>query len=149
MSRWCALALGVTILFGHASAQAQASTIETITRWGLLGTWAVDCDKPGKDGSRVTYEIRNGRPAVVRNLGGGRRDIADIERVMLDSDGSLQMREDFSSVIGSRYLTLIRSPNPKIRTKANQGADGSYTVKDGKFVSDGVPTRWLARCSAP
>ena len=150
MSRWCALALGVTILSGHSSAQAQQTpVIQTITRWGLLGTWAVDCDKPGKDGSRVTYEVRNGRPAIVRDLGGGRRDIADIGRAFVNPDGSIVMREDFSSVIGSRYLTLIRSPDPKIRTTANQGTDGSYTVKDGKFVNDGVPTKWLARCSVP
>jgi hypothetical protein len=149
MSRWCALALGVIILSGHSSAQAQTSVIQTITRWGLLGTWAVDCDKPGKDGSRVTYEVRNGRPVSVRDLGGSRRDIADIERVMVDSDGSLQMRLDFSSAIGTRYVTIIRGSDAKIRAKVNQGADGSYTVRDGKTVHDGVPTRWQARCSAP
>ena len=150
VSRWCALAFGATILSGHSSAQAQQpSVIQTITRWGLLGTWAVDCDKPSKDGSRVTYEIRNGRPAYVRDLGGGRRDIADIGRAFVNPDGSLVTRLDFSSVIGERYVTLIRGPDAKIRAKVNQGANGSYTVFDGKTVHDGVPTRWQARCNAP
>jgi hypothetical protein len=150
MSRWCALALGVTILSGHSSAQAQQTpVIQTITRWGLLGTWAVDCDKPGKDGSRLTYALRNGVPASVRDLGGGRRDIADIGRAFVNPDGSLVMRLDFSSVIGSRYVTLIRGPDAKIRATVSQGADGSYTILDGKFVHDGAPTRWQARCNAP
>lgn len=72
--------------------------------------------------------------------------MADIERVMVN-DGSLQMRLDFSSAIGTRYVTLIRGPDAKIGAKANQAANGSYTVRDGKTVHDGVPTRWQTRCN--
>jgi hypothetical protein len=148
MSRWCALAFGIAILFGHSSAQAQTSVIQMITSWGLLGTWALDCDKPGKDGSRVAYRVRNGKVELVRDLGGSRRDIADIARTMLNPDGSLEMREEFFSAIGARYVTLIRSPDEKIRAKFSMSADGAYTVRDGKFVHDGAPTRWQARCNA-
>ena len=149
MYRMCALALGVPILFGHSSAQAQTAVIQTLTRWGLLGTWAVDCNQPGKDGSMVTYEVRNGKPALVRNLGGSRRDIADITRAWAHTDGSLEMTVEFSSAIGKRYVTLIRGPDTKIRAKINQGADGSYSILDGKTVHDGAPTKWQARCNAP
>jgi hypothetical protein len=148
MFRWCALAFVVTILCAHSSAQAQTSLIQTITRWGLLGTWAVDCDKPGKDGSRIAYRVRDGKAEHVRDLGGSRRDIADITRVMLNPDGSLEMRLEFFSAIGARYVSLIRSPDA-IRAKFSMSADGAYTVRDGKFVHDGMPTRWQARCNAP
>ena len=127
---------------GHAQ-----TVTETITKWGLLGSWSIDCSARATDAgsSHLAYQIREGKPVQIRNMGKDGDDVSVISRATIGPDGSLEVRIEREG--GRRSdIVFVRGPNRQIRAKVNRQADGTYIIRDAKFVSNGTPTKWQTRC---
>jgi hypothetical protein len=128
-----------------ASAQTVADTLE---RWGLLGTWAVRCDRPPTIGNSYLSYVKGGRGEVLhkRNFG-SRRDSRKVLFATVSREGLLELVADFGMGVGLRRWSLIRAPDGRIRAMASSRADGSgVTIRDGRFVIGGKTSPWMRRC---
>ena len=47
---------------------------------------------------------------------------------------------------GGRITGITMEPDGSIRSVYNRGEDGSYTIRDGRFVRNGKPTPLLRKC---
>jgi hypothetical protein len=123
------------------------TTNEILTRWGLLGTWSVNCTKSSGQGlgARLTYVIRQGKPVHLRDFG-DRRDESPILRATLAPDQSIELRVNFISLKEIREFAFTRGPDQRIRVKYNRGPKGDYSIFDGKFVANGAEAPWQSRC---
>jgi hypothetical protein len=129
------------------SAQAQGVT-ETLSRWGLLGTWALDCSKPasGSNGY-LTYAIRRAGQVSHERDFGDRQDVNDVQQARTRLGGRLELVVQFRELDQTRKFTLLMGVDGRIRAMANSKADGTEpTIKDGKFTANGGDTPWQIRC---
>src|SRR5262245_50916164 len=96
-----------------ASAQTVAGTLE---RWGLLGTWAVDCKRPPTVGNSYLSYVRSGPDEVLheRNFG-NRRDSRKILSAIVSGEGLLELVADFGMGVGLRRWSLVRAPDGRVR----------------------------------
>ncbi|MEP7030006.1 MAG: hypothetical protein ABI830_03645 [Pseudolabrys sp.] len=117
-----------------------------ITRWGLLGTWMVQCGPPLSPADQLSYAIRQGKPVHNRNLRDGGEETFNITRAAVAPDQTLELQINYGSKIGVRDLGFIRGPDKRIRVKYNRKSDGTYVIFDGKFVANGALSVWQARC---
>ena len=157
--RWIGplLLLGVA-LFAAAPAPAQivpTPTPETpgavLTRWGLAGTWAVRCDlPPSASNSHLRYVVEpDGRAFHLRDLGDQyERDRSEILAASIAADGAIHVTINFESLKQVRVVEFAKvAGNPKqVRAISNRQVDGPYTVKDGRFTSNGRETPAQIRC---
>jgi hypothetical protein len=133
------------------AALAPAAGAETLTaivsKWGLLGSWAIDCSlQPDRDkGAVLTYEIRpDGRVMYRRNFGDA-RDENEVVAASMDADGLLNIMVFFPSLHQTREFGLLLRDG-SLRAIYNRGQRGDYTIRDGKFVSTGAATPAQHRC---
>jgi hypothetical protein len=141
-----ALALVVLAASIHG-AQAQNIT-QTLSKWGLLGTWALDCSKPasGSNGY-LTYAIRRAGQVSHERDFGDRQDINEVQQARTGLGGRLELVVDFKDLGQTRKFTLLMGPDGRIRAMANSKADGSEpTITGGKFTANGADTPWQVRC---
>jgi len=121
---------------------------ETASKWGLIGTWALDCTKPasGSNG-HLTYAIRRaGQVSHERNFG-DRQDVNEVQQVKLGAGGALELVVNFPKLNQTRKYTLIMGPDGRTRAMANSKVDGSEeTIKEGKFTHNSGETPWQVRC---
>lgn len=131
------------------TAAATAETLSaTVIRWGLLGSWAIDCSlRPDRDkGAVLTYEIKpDGRVMYRRNFG----EASDENEVVAASggdDGILNIMVFFPSLHQTREFGLKLQKDGSLRAIYNRDQRGDYSIKDGKFVRTGQPTPAQRRC---
>jgi len=131
-------------------AAAQTDPPATVlAKWGLLGTWAVNCaNPPSRQNGYSTYEAEGSADAVLRRDFGpeSERDRSKIENAQVTADGMLSVTINFASINQVRTNVFMKVGADGIRAVENRGADGSYTVQDGKFVHNGAPTLTQTRC---
>lgn len=128
-----------------AGAEPLASTI---IKWGLLGSWALDCSlQPDHgNGAVLTYEIRqDGRVMYRRNFGNA-RDENEVVAASTGEDGLLNVMVFFPSLHQTREFGLLLQKDGSLRAIYNRGERGDYTIRDGKFVKTGEPTPTQHRC---
>lgn len=116
-------------------------------RWGLVGTWAVNCHLPPSrtNGMHSTYIRRLGGDVEVhRDFGDPQyNDTSPVLAARVDSEGRLELTVDPRQTF--TYL-LAKAPDGRIRSMSGRLATGEYTVRDGRFVANGNPTPWQSRC---
>ena len=85
-------------------AQAQ-SIAETLSRWGLLGTWALDCSKPasGSNGY-LTYAIRRAGQVSHERDFGDRQDVNEVQQARLVLGGALELVVHFPELSQTRQV---------------------------------------------
>ncbi|QPF89974.1 hypothetical protein [Bradyrhizobium commune] len=128
-----------------AHAETLAATVE---RWGLLGSWAVDCAaRPDRDkGARLTYEIsKDGRVMYRRNFGEA-TDESEVVSAAVNAEGLLNLMVYFPSLHQTREFGLLLATDGGLRAIYNRSERGAYTIKDGKYVKTGAPTPPQQRC---
>ncbi|MGT2504445.1 hypothetical protein ACVOMS_33740 [Bradyrhizobium guangxiense] len=128
-----------------AGAETLAATVE---RWGLLGSWAVDCAaRPDRDkGALLTYEIRkDGRVMYRRNFGDA-KDENEVVSATVNAEGLLNVMVYFPSLHQAREFGLLLAKDGSLRAIYNRSERGEYTIRDGKFVATGAPTPIQQRC---
>jgi len=136
--------LGLIAVAHPAAAQSIA---DTASRWGLIGTWALDCSQPasGSNGYLV-YIARGAKVSHERNFG-DRRDVNDVREAKAAADGGLELVVHFPGLQQTRRFILIKGPDGRIRATSNSKADGTEpTILDGRFTANGNPTPWQVRC---
>lgn len=127
-------------------AASAGSPVEVARKWGLLGSWAVDCSAaPVKGrGAIISYETTAGGNLIYRR-DHDPSDVNEVASARLEADGTLVL----SIVLpkSRRENGIARTAEGGIRSTFNRGEDGVYTIRDGRFVANGKPTPVLAKCS--
>ncbi|MBR0827302.1 hypothetical protein JQ596_17390 [Bradyrhizobium manausense] len=137
------------LLWAALMPAANAETLSaTVIRWGLLGSWAIDCAlRPDRDsGAVLTYEIKQeGRVMYRRNFGDA-KDENEVVAASTDTDGMLNIMVFFPSLHQTREFGLRLQKDGSLRAIYNRDQRGSYSIRDGKFVRTGEPTPAQRRC---
>jgi hypothetical protein len=140
--------LAITLLASTFGSAASADDVADVaSAWGLIGTWAVDCDAPvvrGR-GDFVSYEVTpEGRLIYRRDHDPS--DVNDIAGARVEPDQTLVLSIVLPRARQTRENGIARTPDGGIRSVFNRGDDGTYTIRDGRFVATGKATQPLYRC---
>jgi hypothetical protein len=132
---------------GHACAAGTRETVDIAERFGLLGNWAIDCEKPVAPGNpRVRYFV-DGEPASVVHT-------YEIPGAPVSSDTVVYA--EASSV--TRMLIVMRRPGAAsvatvlLNTKEGllvtdvMTAGGDHLIAKGIMAANGQPTKPYRRC---
>ena len=119
---------------------------ETASRWGLVGSWRLDCSQPvSRSDGELKYVVRGGKLYHDRDFGNA-RDSSPVMSATRKADGSLELLVKFESLNQTRQFAFIKGSDGRIRVMQNKNmTTDEYTVKDGMVVNGG-PTLWAAHC---
>jgi hypothetical protein len=138
-----AATLAVACLFALANASAQ-TIAQTVTKWGLIGTWAFDCSVPPSKGQpRLIFEIASDGRVVHRREYSDASDEHEILSAKLSDDGTLNLRVRFAEI---REFGLVKQSDGTIRSIYNHNDKNEFSIKDGIFTANGNPTPSARRC---
>jgi hypothetical protein len=134
------------LLASLAPGIAAESISAAAVKWGLIGTWALDCStKPTTSNVYETY-ARQGHDVFLNRNGGSFKDSNKFLSAKILKNGMLDARIQFTSLSQTRVNVIQKATDGRKRAITNHDTKGAYTVKDGKFVSNGAPTQWMKRC---
>ena len=141
------LGLLVAACMALVQGAAAQSVTDTVSRWGLIGTWALDCTKPASNSNGyLTYVVRGAKVVHERDFG-DRRDSNDVQQARTGVGGTLDLVVHFPGLNQTRKFTMLMASDRRIRALANSRTDGTdETIKDGKFTANGGVTPWQTRC---
>jgi hypothetical protein len=145
LSGWITAAL---LWVAFASAARAEPLTATVERWGLLGSWSVDCAlPPDRDkGALLTYEInKDGRVMYRRNFGEA-KDESEVVSATVNAEGLLNLMVFFPSLHQTREYGLLLAKDGRLRAIYNRSERGEYTIRDGKYVKTGTRTPAQRRC---
>jgi hypothetical protein len=131
----------------HASAETMA---ETAKQWGLIGPWSLDCMLPPDHGrgTVLSYDIADDRVVHRRDFGDV-RDEGEVLSLSVSADGMIHLRVYFPSVKQTREYGMIRQDDGTVRAMYNRNEKNQYSIRDGKFTSNGKPTPPQHKCERP
>jgi hypothetical protein len=147
-ARMLACIVAGLVATSHAPAARAQTAADIMERWGLLGTWAVDCKRPPAINNTYLSYVKSGGGKVLheRNFG-NRRDSREVLSATVSPEGRIEVTADFGRGGGMRRWSLARVPDGRIRTMASSRVDGTgATIRDGRFVSGGRSSPWMRRC---
>ncbi len=135
-----AVLAGVQPVFAQTVAQTASS-------WGLIGTWRLDCSRSlSRDNPDLSYTVRGGKLFHDRDFGDA-KDSSPVNTATRKADGSLELVVSFGSLSQTRQFSFIRGSDGRIRAVSNRNVDtDEYSIRDGKFTSNGKSTPWQTRC---
>ena len=135
-----------------ASASVRAETVAaTMTKWGLIGDWSVDCAAAAGSGTaaKLRYAAKpDGSVLHFRNFGDAKSS-DKVKSVRITSEDWLELKIFFREIaVGEqdRTFALKRIRTGVVQAMYNYNAKGDYSVKDGKFTSNGKDTPLQHRC---
>jgi hypothetical protein len=141
--------IGIVLALALAAADlASAETvIESAKKWGLLGTWAIDCSKPpSRSNGHLAYRAKQGRLVHEREFGDVREE-SPVLSARITASGGLELLVRFESFSQTREYLMIKGSEGRIRAFFNRDVDTDvYSIKDGKIVGSGNDTVWQHRC---
>ncbi len=118
-------------------------------KWGLIGSWAVDCSiPPDKTSPWIIYAIASGDRVMLRRDYGNRTDEQEVGAVEIAGDGNLLMRTFFPTLKQTRESAVAMAPDGSIRAVYNRNEQQEYTVRDGVFVANGNPAVSMRKCAS-
>ncbi|WP_315765090.1 MULTISPECIES: hypothetical protein [unclassified Bradyrhizobium] len=135
------------LLICFAPPVAAETAVEVARDWGLLGTWAVDCAKPPRQGqgSTISYEATSeGHLIYRRDLDSS--DNNEVTGARIEPDHTLVLSITMPRYRQTRENGVTKEADGSIRSIFNRSTDGSYTIRDGRFVANGKPTPSLRKC---
>jgi hypothetical protein len=140
------------LVFCLPASLASAETVaETVTHWGLIGAWSLDCALPkdrGK-GTLLIYETTaDGGVIHVRDFGDAREE-NKVLSANVSRDGMLNLRIFFPAIKQTREVGFIRLNDDSVRATYNRDEKNRYSIKDGKFTFDGRPAGVQHKCEKP
>ena len=138
----------LAVFLAAAAFEARAqSNADIAARWGLIGTWKVDCRAPtSRSNTAITYAVRQGQLFMDRNYGDG-QDSSTIQSATAKPGGLLEIVTTIPSISQTRQFAFTKGPDGRKRAMSNRDTNtGTYTVVDGKFTSNGNPTPWQTSC---
>jgi hypothetical protein len=142
----------LVIFLAVASGSARAETVAaTMTKWGLIGAWSVDCDAAAGKGTaaKLRYVAKpDGSVLHYRNFGDDSSS-DKIKSARITSEDWLELKIFFKEVAvreQDRTFTFKRIRTGVVQAMYNYNAKGEYSVKDGKFTSNGKEAPLQHRC---
>ena len=142
------LALALAAALAPTQVAGAESVAQTLSRWGLIGTWALDCSKPasGSNGYLSYVSRRAGQVSHERDFG-DRQDVNEVRQARTGSGGALDLVVHFPKLSQTRKYTMIMGSDGRIRATANSKTDGTEpTIAKGNFTANGKATPWQVRC---
>jgi hypothetical protein len=140
------------LFLGLASGSARAETVAaTMTKWGLMGSWSVDCAAAAGDGTaaKLRYEAKpDGSVVHYRNFGKDKSSDT-VKSARITPEDWLELKIFFKEIaVGEqdRTFALKRIRTGVVRAMYNYNAKGEHSVKDGKFTSNGKDAPLQNRC---
>ncbi|MEA2903363.1 MAG: hypothetical protein QOI12_750 [Alphaproteobacteria bacterium] len=131
-----------------AHAQSAASAVQT---FGLIGTWAVDCNEtPSPTNEHAVFSVASGDTIELQNDFGRDYDdmvyrIVDASRLAADK---LAMRQVLATDNRVVLDVVLMKSNDRVRVWSSRASDGTALVKDGTVaLTSGQETRWVTRCN--
>jgi hypothetical protein len=141
-----ALALAFSLVLAlDASAETVA---QTASKWGLIGSWALDCSLPpdrGK-GALLAYEVAPGGRVMHRRNFGDVKDENQVLSAKVSGNGMLNLRVSFPGLKETREYGMMKQPDGTMRAMYNRNAKEEYSIKDGNFTSNGNPSPAQHKC---
>jgi hypothetical protein len=132
-------------LCGQASAEDATDAI--LDRFGLLGTWAVNCSQPPSASNPHLIHLR-GRafPERILKMGGSREqrfEMRDLRAV-----GSERLAY-YDLQVGAKrgYDVILEIAGGRLRSLSSVAADGRVLIRDGRMLATGQPTLSFVRCT--
>ncbi len=140
-------ALFILAVLATTEASLAQTVAQTASRWGLLGSWKLDCSKPAsRSNGDLQYVVRGGKLFHDREFGDA-RDSSSVMSATTKADGSITLVVSFVSFSQTRQFSFIKGSDGRIRAISNRNVDtNEYSIKDGKFTANGNDTPWQARC---
>lgn len=142
----------LVVFLSLASGSARAETVAaTMTKWGLLGAWSVDCAAaPGRGtAAKLRYVAKpDGSVFHYRNFGDDKSS-DKIKSVRITPEDWLELKIFFREIaVGEqdRTFALKRIRTGVVQAMYNYNAKGEYSVKDGKFTSNGNDAPLQHKC---
>ena len=124
---------------------AVAADSDELKKFGLIGTWAVNCAQPDSASNPyVIYAVKDGSPFWILRMGDlqaryGMRQLKVIGEDVLDYiDGPDQA--------GRMHHMQLKKTGARFRSLSSTREDGSAVIADGKFVASGAPTLVFENC---
>jgi hypothetical protein len=123
------------------------TVVEVASKWGLLGTWRLDCRKPPSARNlNLRYVVRGQRLFQEREFG-DHGDSNPVVSASTKADGSLEIVIDLAAISQTRELGLIKGNGGRIRAISNRNVNtNEFTISKGRFTASGDPTPWETRC---
>lgn len=120
---------------------------DAAVRWGLLGSWKIDCDAPASvTNGELRFVVRKGTLFHDRDFGG----VKDSNRVVSASvrpDGAIDLVVEFAAYHQRREFVFSKGGDDRARTTSNRDVKtNEFTVVDGRFTRDGKDTPWQTHC---
>ena len=135
-----------------ASGSARAETVAaTMTKWGLMGAWSVDCVAAAGKGTATKFRYvakPDGSVLHYRNFGDDSSS-DKVKAARLTPEDWLELKIFFRDVAAGdqdRTFALKRIRTGVVQAMYNYNAKGEYSVKDGKFTSNGKDAPLQHRC---
>jgi hypothetical protein len=151
MLRMCTVsaALALLVVLPDA-ARAAGPDEEAIRKFGLLGTWAVDCSKPvSGQNPYQTYAVKNGSVTRTLRMANERLDgTFDMRRLSLIGGNILAYNDRKQVGSPPSYDIHLEMSSGRFRSISSIQNDGKVMVKDSTFVASGAPTPVFEKCSA-
>jgi hypothetical protein len=115
--------------------------------WGLIGTWAIDCAKPPKKGQghTISYEVGSGGGLIYRRDFDA-ADNNEVTEARVELDRTLTLLIAMPQFNQTRENGIAMQTNGGIQSVFSRGQDGTYTIRDSRFVANGKPTPTLRKC---
>ena len=143
----CRFSLVLSVVLATAEASWAQTVAEIASRWGLLGTWRLDCSEPSSrsDGA-LRYVVGDGKLFHDRESGDV-RDSSPVMSATAKADGSIEIVVNLVSFSQTRQSSVVKGSEGRIRAVSNRNVDtNGYSIRDGKFTANGNDTPWQTRC---
>jgi hypothetical protein len=123
------------------------TNVEAASKWGLLGTWKINCSQPtSRSNGDLGYVVRGGKLYHDRDFGDAKDSSAVMSATRKD-DGSIEIVVNFVSLSQTREFSFRKGSDGRIRAISNRNVDtNEYSIKDGKFTANGNDPPWQSRC---
>jgi hypothetical protein len=133
---------------GNHPAAMTRTPAQVASDWGLLGSWRANCSAPVSQANiTITYADVGGSLVYQRDQG-NTQDSNPVVSATVTPDDKMDFVIDFTAAGQKRRNVIVKAADgSKYRAFNNSNiATGEYSVKDGKFTSNGQDAPWLNRC---
>ncbi|NPU09977.1 hypothetical protein HL667_11360 [Bradyrhizobium sp. 83012] len=137
----------ILLASSFASAASADDAVDAARAWGLIGTWAADCSAPAVKGrgAIISYEVTSDGQLIYRR-DHDPSDINEVASARIEPDQTLVLSIVLPKARQTRENGIVRTSDGGIRSLFNRGEDGSYTIREARFVANGRPTPALRKC---
>ena len=131
----------------HAPAATGQTVAATMERWGLLGTWAINCTRPPSMVNGYISYVRSWDGKILHVQGLDHWSSREIIAASVTPDGLIELVADFGEAVGVWRWRLVKGADGRVRAMASSKIDGTgVTTRDGRSVHSGRETPWVSRC---